>query len=66
MKKNVGSLDRNIRIIVGLGLLSLTVIGPKSLWGLVGIVPLLTASFNFCPIYQLLGKSTCSIDENKK
>ena len=42
MKKNEGTLDRILRVALGLALLSLTVIGPKSLWGLVGIVPLLT------------------------
>ena len=65
MKQNVGSIDKVVRIIIGLGLLSLTVIGPKTLWGLVGIVPLLTASFNFCPFYPLLGLSTCSLKNNK-
>jgi hypothetical protein len=59
MNKNVGSLDRTIRIIAGLVLLSLTVIGPKSLWGLVGIVPLVTALVGWCPAYTLLGVRTC-------
>jgi hypothetical protein len=59
MNKNVGSLDRGIRIVAGLVLLSLTVIGPKTLWGLVGIVPLLTALFSWCPAYTLFGIRTC-------
>jgi hypothetical protein len=59
MNKNVGSLDRGIRIVAGLVLLSLTVIGPKTLWGLVGIVPLLTASLSWCPAYTLFGIRTC-------
>jgi hypothetical protein len=61
MKKNVGGIDRVARLIVGLGLLSLTVIGPQTLWGLVGIVPILTATFSFCPVYPILGMSTCPI-----
>jgi len=61
MNKNVGSLDRAIRILAGLVLLSLTVIGPKTLWGLVGIVPLLTALMSWCPAYTLLGIQTCKM-----
>ncbi|MDO9182246.1 MAG: DUF2892 domain-containing protein [Bacteriovorax sp.] len=63
MKKNVGGIDRIARIILGLGLLSLTLIGPKTLWGLVGLVPLLTATFSFCPFYPILGMSTCPIEK---
>ena len=60
MQKNVGLIDRVLRVIVGLGLLSLCVIGPKTLWGLVGLVPLLTAFVGFCPAYRLVGIRTCS------
>lgn len=56
---NEGKLDRIIRVVVGLALLSLTVVGPKSLLGLVGAVPLLTGVFGFCPLYRLLGIRTC-------
>jgi hypothetical protein len=59
--KNEGNLDRIIRVIVGLGLLSLVVIGPQSMWGLVGLVPLLTGIFGFCPAYKLLGMNTCPV-----
>ena len=59
MNKNVGSLDRGLRILAGVVLLSLTVIGPKTLWGLVGVVPLLTAFFSWCPAYTLFGIRTC-------
>lgn len=62
MGKNVGSVDRALRIVVGLGLLSLTVIGPQTLWGLVGIVPVVTALVGFCPAYKILGIRTCSTD----
>jgi len=58
MNKNIGTADRIARIIIGLGLLSITVVGPKTLWGLVGLIPLLTASFSFCPLYTLIGMRT--------
>lgn len=59
MNKNVGSIDRAIRVIAGIVLLSLTVIGPKTMWGLIGIVPLVTALLSWCPAYTLLGIRTC-------
>lgn len=55
---NEGRLDRTLRVVVGLAVLSLTVIGPRSLWGLVGLVPLLTGLFGFCPLYRVLGLRT--------
>ena len=57
---NEGTLDRAIRIIAGLAILSLTVVGPHTLWGLVGAVPLLTGIFGFCPLYRVLGIRTCA------
>ncbi len=56
---NEGTLDRTIRIVLGLALLSLTLVGPRSLLGLVGLVPLLTGIVGFCPAYRLLGIRTC-------
>jgi hypothetical protein len=58
MDANVGQTDRMIRIVAGLLLLSLIVVGPKTWWGLIGIVPLATAFINFCPAYKLLGMNT--------
>ena len=58
MTRNEGSIDRAVRVVLGLGLLSLTVIGPQTLWGLVGLVPLATGAFGFCPAYKLIGLST--------
>ena len=55
---NEGSADRVIRVVVGLAILSLTVIGPQSPFGLVGLVPLATGIFGFCPAYRLFGLST--------
>lgn len=56
---NMGKVDRGIRAVVGLALLSLVVVGPQTLWGLVGLVPLLTAIVGRCPAYDLLGIRTC-------
>ncbi len=55
---NEGTLDRFIRVVAGAVVLSLTVAGPKSLWGLVGLVPLATGLVGFCPLYRILGLST--------
>lgn len=59
MSPNVGMFDRVLRILVGLILLSLVFVGPKTPWGLVGLVPLLTGLARFCPAYRLAGVSTC-------
>ena len=56
-----GWLDRALRIILGLVLLSLVFIGPQTLWGLIGIVPLATGLIGFCPLYRIVGLSTCPI-----
>ena len=56
---NVGGIDRVLRILVGLTLISLVFIGPRIIWGWVGLVPLLTGIFKFCPAYKLLGLNTC-------
>ena len=60
---NVGPLDRTLRIVAGLALLSLFFIYPASDWryaSLLGLVPLLTGLFGTCPLYSLLGLSTCA------
>jgi len=61
MQTNEGKLDRVIRVILGLVLLSLTVIGPQTMWGLIGVIPLLTGAVGFCPLYKVLGLKTCPI-----
>lgn len=59
--KNVGSKDKVIRYIIGVVLLSLLFIIPGNLkfLGLIGLVPILTAAFSFCPIYSIFGIKTC-------
>jgi hypothetical protein len=59
MAHNLGSVDRVIRISAGIVLLSFVFVGPHTLWGLVGAVPLLTAFAGFCPLYRVLGIRTC-------
>ena len=59
--RNEHTLDRILRIVVGLGLLALTVAGPQTPWGYVGLVPLVTGLVGSCPLYTLLGLSTCPI-----
>ena len=59
MKKNVGGIDRIIRIAAGLAILSLVFIGPETKWGYLGLIPLATGLIGWCPPYQLFGISTC-------
>lgn len=65
MKTNIGSIDRLVRIVIGLALLGAGIV-LHSWWGLVGIVPLLTAVVRFCPAYVPFGLSTCARLEAKK
>lgn len=66
MKTNEGKIDRALRIILGLGLLSLVFFGPQTTWGLVGIVPLITGTIGYCPIYSVLGLNTCPFNSKAK
>ncbi len=59
MNRNVGTLDRALRVIAGLGLITLSATGQLGLWGWIGIVPLATALMGWCPAYTLLGIKTC-------
>ena len=61
LSRNEGRVDRALRVGVGLGVLSLTVVGPQTLWGLVGLVPLLTGLAGSCPLYTVLGVNTCPV-----
>ncbi|MBX3428375.1 MAG: DUF2892 domain-containing protein [Hyphomonadaceae bacterium] len=59
MPINEGTLDRVIRVVAGLAIISLVFIGPKTPWAWFGLVPLLTGLIGFCPAYALLGIRTC-------
>lgn len=61
MTKNVGGIDRALRIIVGLVLISLVWLVPTN-WGWLGLIPLATGLFGFCGAYTLLGINTCSVN----
>lgn len=62
MKKNVGNIDRIARVVLGMGLLSIVFVGPQTPWGYLGLIPLLTATISFCPVYTLLGIKTCPLE----
>lgn len=62
-KKNVGTIDRALRAVVGLVLIALTVVGPQTPWGWIGVVPLLTAFIGWCPAYLPIGLNTCGKSE---
>ena len=59
MFKNVGGVDRAVRIVAGLGILSLAFIGPQTAWGYFGLVPLVTGLIGWCPAYLPFGIKTC-------
>ncbi|NMG36963.1 DUF2892 domain-containing protein [Azoarcus sp. TTM-91] len=59
MKANVGGIDRMLRILVGLGLIAWALLGGP-LWAWIGVVPLATGLASRCPLYPLLGLSTCA------
>lgn len=61
MPKNEGGLDRVLRVIAGLAVLSLAFVGPKTPWAYLGFVPLLTGALGYCPLYSLLGLNTCQV-----
>lgn len=56
---NMGRTDRLARFAIGALLIVLTLAGTIGVWGWIGIVPIATAAFNFCPLYTLLGVNTC-------
>lgn len=58
MPRNIGSIDRWLRIIVGIVLLALTMYGPKTAWGYIGLIPLITGVMGYCPLYQAFGWNT--------
>lgn len=59
--RNEGGLDRLLRVVVGLVMLALVFVGPKTQLGWIGVVPLLTGLVGFCPAYRILGINTCGI-----
>jgi hypothetical protein len=67
MRSNVGSIDKVLRVLIGIALLTLVFVleGPARWLGLIGLVPLATAAFGFCPAYVLFGLSTCPMGSKR-
>ena len=61
---NEHNIERAVRVLLGIGLLSLVFVGPKTLWGLIGILPLATGLIGSCPLYTVLGISTCPMKKS--
>jgi hypothetical protein len=59
MQRNESTIDRSIRVLLGVAVLALTFVGPHTLWGLLGLIPLVTGVVGFCPLYRVLRISTC-------
>lgn len=59
MHPNVGSVDRIIRIVVGVALIAASLFGVIGVWGWIGVIPLATGLFRVCPAYMLFGMKTC-------
>ncbi len=59
LKTNVGGIDRILRIVIGVVLIALVFVGPKTAWGWIGLVPLATGLLRTCPLYSLIGISSC-------
>jgi hypothetical protein len=58
MKRNVGSIDRILRVVIGLALVVMAATGTIAAWGYIGVIPLVTGLMGTCPLYRLLGIST--------
>ncbi|MCP5151617.1 MAG: DUF2892 domain-containing protein [Ectothiorhodospiraceae bacterium] len=65
MTKNVGGIDRVLRIVVGLVLIALVFVGPQTPWGWIGVVPLVTGLLRWCPAYGLIGLRTCPLEKSE-
>jgi hypothetical protein len=61
--KNEGTVDRVLRVVAGAALVSLVFVGPETPWGWIGVVPLVTGLLGNCPVYSLLGISTCAVKQ---
>lgn len=62
---NEHPVERTLRVLVGVGVLSLVFFGPKTAWGYLGLLPIATGLSGVCPLYSVLGFSTCSVSSRK-
>lgn len=58
---NEGTVDRALRVLVGVALIAMALVGPQSMLGWLGLVPLLTGLVGYCPLYRVLGINTCKV-----
>lgn len=65
LKTNEGTIDRFLRVTLGVVLIALVFVGPKTPWGWLGIVPLATGLLGSCPLYSILGINTCGMKSAK-
>ena len=63
LPRNEHTVERVLRVALGLGLLSIAFVGPKTPWGFIGVVPIATGLLGRCPLYTVLGISTCPMNE---
>jgi Inner membrane protein YgaP-like, transmembrane domain len=61
MNRNVGTIDRALRVAVGVVLIALVFVGPQTPFGWIGLVPLITALIGWCPLYRLVGLNSCRL-----
>jgi len=61
MKINTGCIDRALRVVIGLALITMATTGTVGMWGWIGVVPLLTGLIGFCPLYTIMGTNTCRV-----
>lgn len=61
MKRNMGTIDRTLRILAGIVLIALAATSTVGWWGWLGVIPLLTGLVSSCPVYSILGVSTCPL-----
>ncbi|MGE4409189.1 MAG: DUF2892 domain-containing protein [Sphingobium sp.] len=59
LNRNVGGIDRILRIVIGVVLIALVFVGPKTAWGWLGLIPLATGLLRTCPLYSLIGLNSC-------
>ena len=59
MKVNEGSIERALRVVVGIVLIAMVFVGPQTVWGWIGVMPLITGAIGICPLYSVLGINTC-------
>ncbi len=62
--KNIGTVDRAVRVALGIGLLTIAFTGPQTPWGFLGIIPLLNAAIGSCALYTMLGFSSRAVKKH--